>query len=95
MAIRDILWLFGTFFPFWYAVHTKKNLATLLARLKPRAVPFPRNCPICKSKIAHTSLRKLLDPIDVLYDNMKKKAIMRLEYKGLSKCEAVTTKGAR
>lgn len=54
-----------------------------------------RNCPICKSKIAHVALRKLLDPIDVLYDDVQKKALMRLEYEGLSKCEAVSTKGAR
>ena len=54
-----------------------------------------RNCPICKSKISHPALRKLLDPIDVLYDDVKKKSLMRLEYEGLSKCDAVTTKGAR
>ena len=54
-----------------------------------------RNCPICKSKISHPALRKLMDPIDVLYDDVKKKALMRLEYEGLSKCDAVVTKGAR
>ena len=54
-----------------------------------------RNCPICKSKVSHPALRKLLDPIDVLYDDVKKKALMRLEYEGLSKCDAVVTKGAR
>jgi len=54
-----------------------------------------RNCPICKTKIQHSSLKWLLDPIDALYEDVKKKAQMRLEYEGLSKCEAVTTKGAR
>jgi hypothetical protein len=29
-AIRYILWSFGIFFPFWYDVFSKKNLATLL-----------------------------------------------------------------
>ena len=53
------------------------------------------NCPICKSKIIHHSLKKLLDPIESLYEDVKKKALMRLEYEGLSKCEAVATKGAR
>ena len=54
-----------------------------------------RNCPICKSEIIHHSLKKLLDPIESLYEDVKKKALMRLEYEGLSKCEAVATKGAR
>lgn len=52
-------------------------------------------CPICKSKINHVSLRKELDPIDSLYEDVKKKSLMRLEYEGLSKCEAITSKGAR
>ena len=54
-----------------------------------------KNCPICKTKIEHSSLKWLLDPIDALYEDVRKKAQMRLEYEGLSKCEAVTTKGAR
>jgi hypothetical protein len=29
-AIWYILWSFGIFFPFWYVVHTEKNLATLM-----------------------------------------------------------------
>jgi E3 ubiquitin-protein ligase MYCBP2 len=43
----------------------------------------------------HHALKKLSDPIDSLYEDVKKKALMRLEYEGLSKCEAVATKGAR
>jgi E3 ubiquitin-protein ligase MYCBP2 len=54
-----------------------------------------KNCPICKTKIEHVSLKWLLDPIEGLYEDVKKKSLMRLEYEGLSKCEAVTTKGAR
>ena len=30
-----------------------------------------------------------------LYEDVRKKALMRLEYEGLSKCEAVTSQGAR
>merc|ERR1712113_219046 len=54
-----------------------------------------RNCPICKAKMEHDSLKPLLDPIDSLYEDVKKKALMRLEYEGLSKSDAVMAKGAR
>ena len=54
-----------------------------------------RNCPICKAKMGHEALKPLLDPIDSLYDDVKKKALMRLEYEGLSKSDAVMAKGAR
>ena len=54
-----------------------------------------RNCPICKAKIGHASLKTNMAPIDALYEDVKKKALMRLEYEGLSKSEAVTAKGAR
>ena len=37
----------------------------------------------------------LLDPILSLHEDVRKKALMRLEYEGLSKCEAVTSEGAR
>ena len=54
-----------------------------------------RNCPICKTEMKHESLRRLLDPIDALYEDVRKKALMRLEYEGLSKCDAVTATGGR
>ncbi len=54
-----------------------------------------RNCPICKTRINHASLKNLLHPIDNLFEDVKKKALMRLEYEGLSKSDAVTAKGAR
>ena len=41
-----------------------------------------RNCPICKTQVGHPSLKQLLDPIDSLYEDVKKKALMRLEYEG-------------
>ena len=43
----------------------------------------------------HPALGPLMDPILALYEDVKKKALMRLEYEGLSKCEAVTSEGAR
>jgi len=53
------------------------------------------NCPICKVRMQHPALAPLMDPILALYEDVKKKALMRLEYEGLSKCEAVTSEGAR
>ena len=52
-----------------------------------------RNCPICKAKIEHEALKALLEPLDALEEDVRKKALMRLEYEGMSKCEAVTSKG--
>ncbi|KAK6172343.1 hypothetical protein SNE40_016020 [Patella caerulea] len=52
-------------------------------------------CPICKSNIDHVVLKELLDPIRELFDDVKRKALMRLEYEGLHKAEAITTPGAR
>ena len=46
-------------------------------------------------QISHPSLQGLLDPINSLYGDVRKKALMRLEYEGLSSCEAVTSEGAR
>ena len=31
-----------------------------------------------------------MEPIDTLYEDVVKKSLMRLEYEGLSKCEAIT-----
>ena len=36
-----------------------------------------------------------MDPIRALYEDVKRKALMRLEYEGLHKAEAITTAGAR
>ncbi|CAB4068652.1 MYCBP2 [Lepeophtheirus salmonis] len=54
-----------------------------------------RNCPICKMKIQHPSLRKILIPLQNLYEDVKRKSLMRLEYESLNNCEAVTAKGGR
>jgi len=45
--------------------------------------------------IDHPVLKDLLKPIRDLYDDVKRKAMMRLEYEGLHKAEAITTPGAR
>ncbi|XP_059170813.1 E3 ubiquitin-protein ligase MYCBP2-like isoform X4 [Physella acuta] len=52
-------------------------------------------CPICKTTIDHTALKVLLEPIRALKEDVKRKALMRLEYEGLDKAEAITTPGAR
>lgn len=52
-------------------------------------------CPICKAPIEHDSLQELLKPIKVLFEDVKRKALMRLEYEGLHRSETITTVGAR
>ncbi len=71
--------------------------ATVLEKrwIGPRITFGFRNCPICKTEIRHEALRHLLDPIDALHEDVRKKALMRLEYEGLSRCEAVSAPGAR
>lgn len=56
-------------------------------------------CPffsVClQNKINHSVIKDLLDPIKELYEDVRRKALMRLEYEGLHKSEAITTPGAR
>ncbi|KAL5012682.1 hypothetical protein ScPMuIL_011233 [Solemya velum] len=52
-------------------------------------------CPICKSIVDHPVLKEMLTPIRELYDDVRRKALMRLEYEGLHKAEVVTTPGSR
>ncbi|RWS17339.1 E3 ubiquitin-protein ligase MYCBP2-like isoform X4 [Dinothrombium tinctorium] len=52
-------------------------------------------CPICKEPMSHPSLEYLLESIRSLYEDVKRKALMRLEYEGLDRSEAITTPGAR
>uniref|UniRef100_A0A9J8C3B6 E3 ubiquitin-protein ligase MYCBP2 n=1 Tax=Cyprinus carpio carpio TaxID=630221 RepID=A0A9J8C3B6_CYPCA len=63
--------------------------------LGPRITFGFMSCPICKNKINHSVLKDLLDPIKELYEDVRRKALMRLEYEGLHKSEAITTSGAR
>ena len=46
-------------------------------------------------EINHIVLKSCLDPVRALYEDVRRKALMRLEYEGLHKAEAITTVGAR
>ncbi|XP_073470388.1 E3 ubiquitin-protein ligase MYCBP2 isoform X11 [Aquarana catesbeiana] len=63
--------------------------------LGPRITFGFMSCPICKNKINHTVLKDLMDPIKELYEDVRRKALMRLEYEGLHKSDAITTPGVR
>ncbi|KAJ8975748.1 hypothetical protein NQ317_015370 [Molorchus minor] len=52
-------------------------------------------CPICKEEIKHEMLEELLAPIKELYKDVRRKALMRLEYEGLHTAEVIVTPGAR
>ncbi|XP_033631426.1 E3 ubiquitin-protein ligase MYCBP2-like isoform X2 [Asterias rubens] len=52
-------------------------------------------CPICKANMEHKVLHDVLAPITDLQADVRRKALMRLEYEGLHNCEAITTPGAR
>ncbi|XP_069950165.1 E3 ubiquitin-protein ligase MYCBP2 isoform X3 [Cherax quadricarinatus] len=52
-------------------------------------------CPICKVRVTHGVLAELLGPISALYEDVRRKALMRLEYEGLHRAEAISTPGAR
>ncbi|KAG0414124.1 hypothetical protein HPB47_008717, partial [Ixodes persulcatus] len=52
-------------------------------------------CPICKAPMEHGVLRDLLEPIRALFEDVQRKALMRLEYEGLHRAEAITAPGAR
>ena len=45
--------------------------------------------------IEHATLKDVLEPIRNLYEDVHRKALMRLEYEGLHKSEVITTPGAR
>lgn len=47
-------------------------------------------CPICKADIAHDLLVDVLEPVVSLKNDVKRKALMRLEYEGLLKANDVT-----
>lgn len=64
-----------------------------------RLWPGPRitfgfsRCPICKADIAHSVLEDLLQPIRNRQEDVRRKAMMRLEYEGLHKADAIKTAG--
>lgn len=46
-------------------------------------------------EIAHALLDDLLNPIRELFDDVKRKALMRLEYEGLNTAEGIVSPGGR
>ncbi|XP_043286736.1 E3 ubiquitin-protein ligase MYCBP2 isoform X2 [Venturia canescens] len=52
-------------------------------------------CPICKVPMEHPTLSEHLISILELYADVRRKALMRLEYEGLHKADAVTAVGGR
>lgn len=46
-------------------------------------------------KIEHPTLQEFLEPIEELYKDVKRKALMRLEYEGLHNAEAIATPGMK
>ncbi|XP_046604041.1 E3 ubiquitin-protein ligase MYCBP2 isoform X2 [Neodiprion virginianus] len=52
-------------------------------------------CPICKQPIDHPALAEELVSVKALFEDVRRKALMRLEYEGLHKAEAVVAPGAR
>ncbi|XP_076623337.1 MYC binding protein highwire isoform X2 [Colletes latitarsis] len=46
-------------------------------------------CPICKVPMEHPTLMEQLANIKELYEDVRRKALMRLEYEGLHKAEAI------
>jgi len=51
------------------------------------------HCPICKQPIHHPLLKPITQPIWDLFDEVKRKAVLRLSYMGLSNCDDVTIQG--
>ena len=45
--------------------------------------------------MSHWVLTELLSPIAILFEDVRRKALMRLEYEGLHRAEAISTPGAR
>ncbi|KRT81356.1 hypothetical protein AMK59_5684, partial [Oryctes borbonicus] len=52
-------------------------------------------CPICKSNIEHDVLKELLAPVQELFNDVQRKALLRLEYEGLLSSDAIATPGGR
>ena len=52
-------------------------------------------CPLCKSEMNHPILEGQLSPIRSLYEDVRRKALVRLEYEGHQEAEAITAPGRR
>lgn len=77
-----------------FHVHCTRNVLT--TRWPGPRITFSfSQCPICKSPIEHPVLSELLKPIKELYEDVRRKALMRLEYEGLHRAVAITSPGAK
>jgi len=53
-------------------------------------------CSICENTpIAHSKLSDVLDPVMELFEDVKRKCLMRLEYENQMKCEAITSPSSK
>lgn len=52
---------------------------------------YPVVSALQNTPIAHPKLADVLDPITELYEDTKRKCVLRLEYENQSKCEAITS----
>ena len=52
-------------------------------------------CFIMQSRVEHKVLKYLLEPVHELYEDVRRKALMRLEYEGLHLSDAISRRGGR
>ena len=45
--------------------------------------------------IAHPRLKDVLDPVLALFEEVKKKALLRLEYENMTKCDAIVSETSK
>ncbi|KAI6241073.1 RCR-type E3 ubiquitin transferase [Aphelenchoides fujianensis] len=57
----------------------------------PRIVFRFMQCPLCKQMIEHPALESLLAPLRAIHEDVKRKAVLRLEYDGLLKSKPLTS----
>jgi len=51
-------------------------------------------CALCKQDIRHSYVKDLRDPIDVLFEDVKRKSLMRLKFENLEKHHDIISKGS-
>ncbi|KAB0796834.1 hypothetical protein PPYR_10895 [Photinus pyralis] len=79
-----------------HVFHLHCSKAALMKRWAGPRITFSfALCPICKDNIDHVMLIDLLTPVHELYKDVRRKALMRLEYEGLHTVEAITAPGTR
>ncbi|GLH12994.1 E3 ubiquitin-protein ligase highwire [Gryllus bimaculatus] len=77
-----------------FHLHCCRN-ALLKRWAGPRITFSFSQCPICKASMEHCALAELLAPVRELLADVRRKALMRLEYEGLHRADAITSPGAR